>query len=284
MRPAAALGKRPVQQLMGLLEVLFADPPDLQAQVERYLAVLRLGGASRRVYRIALATWARTLVGARYENLAGFRTPALPLGVMDGPGAAERLEAAVAQRSLRTSPRTLQREISILKGATAWWQAQGWVARDPAAGLHPPKVGAPSTPLSPEEVGAVFRLAAGLREQALWHVVFDTAAPLEHLLALDVPEIDHAGHRSYWRPTLCWGKESAWLLGLLTLGRVQGPVFLTERRGRAARPEDRCVFTGRGRLSSRRAAELFRAATRPLDDEGRGWSLRRLRAAGRRRG
>jgi len=37
------------------------------------------------------------------------------------------------------------------------------------------------------------------------------------------------------------------------------------------------MVTGRGRLSYRRAAELFTAATQGLDASGRGWTLRQLR-------
>jgi integrase/recombinase XerD len=37
--------------------------------------------------------------------------------------------------------------------------------------------------------------------------------------------------------------------------------------------------TGRGRLSYRRAAEIFTTATVPLDPAGRGWTLHQLRHA-----
>lgn len=43
-------------------------------------------------------------------------------------------------------------------------------------------------------------------------------------------------------------------------------------------------MTGKGRLFYRRAAELFTAATRPLDPAGHGWTLRHLRLAGRANG
>jgi integrase/recombinase XerD len=49
------------------------------------------------------------------------------------------------------------------------------------------------------------------------------------------------------------------------LGRVDGPLFTTSR----------------GRLSYRRAAEVFTSATRPLDPRGRGWTLHQFSAAGR---
>jgi integrase/recombinase XerD len=56
----------------------------------------------------------------------------------------------------------------------------------------------------------------------------------------------------------------------------------TERRAaRSAPAADVCPVTGKGRLSYRRAAELFTTATRPLDPTGHGWTLRHLRAAGR---
>jgi integrase/recombinase XerD len=37
--------------------------------------------------------------------------------------------------------------------------------------------------------------------------------------------------------------------------------------------------TGQARVSYRRAAELFTTLTRPLDPEGRGWTLHQLSAA-----
>lgn len=104
-----------------------------------------------------------------------------------------------------------------------------------------------------------------LREQALWHLLHDTGAPIERVLALDVDDLDLPGRRTRERvgvTPLRWGGATGRLLALLTLGRVGGPVFRT----------------GRGKLSYRRAAEVFTAATRPLDPGGRGWTLRELRA------
>jgi integrase/recombinase XerD len=71
------------------------------------------------------------------------------------------------------------------------------------------------------------------------------------------------------------------LLPLLLVSRAGGPLLLTDRRAPAGVPAaDRCPLTGRGRLSYRRAAELFTAATRELDPAGRGWTLRQLRHGG----
>jgi integrase/recombinase XerD len=56
-------------------------------------------------------------------------------------------------------------------------------------------------------------------------------------------------------------------------------VFLTDRRAPSGTPSaDVCPVTGRGRLSYRRAAELFTAATLELDPRRRGWTLRQLQA------
>jgi integrase/recombinase XerD len=76
---------------------------------------------------------------------------------------------------------------------------------------------------------------------------------------------------------LRWHAGTAQLLSLLLAGRLAGPVFLTDRRAPADTPAaDRCPLTGRGRLSYRRAAEIFTNATKGVDPRGRGWTLRQL--------
>ena len=66
-------------------------------------------------------------------------------------------------------------------------------------------------------------------------------------------------------------------------GRTDGPVFLTSRRAPAATPRaDTCPVTGRARMSYRRAAEIFTAATvpaSPADPAGTGWTFQQLRHA-----
>jgi hypothetical protein len=71
------------------------------------------------------------------------------------------------------------------------------------------------------------------------------------------------------------------LLRWLTAGRTSGPVFLTGRRA-AAGPAATggCPLTGRARMSYRRAAEIFTAATRLLDPAGCGWTLHQLSRTG----
>jgi len=266
-------------------------PVEYAVAVDRYLDTLRLGEQSRRVYRIALATWAWPLVGRTPppgRARRGATPPIVPLAVLDDPDAADRLQVALRERAARVDARTLGRELSILRGALSWWRTQGWVEADLIDALRtPPQPYEEARPLTPEQVSAVFALPAGLREQTFWHLLYESAAPVERVLALNVHDLDlprrrvRPGVTSPYEP-IRWRSGTARLLPLLLVGRTAGPLFLTERRAsRSTPPADVCPVTGKGRLSYRRAAELFTAATKPLDPAGRGWALRDLRQAGK---
>jgi integrase/recombinase XerD len=259
-----------------------AVPVEYAVAVDRYLDAMHLRSASRRVYRIALVTWAWALVGRPVPAGAARRgavPPAWPLRLLDDPVAPGRMRSALAERNALVGPATAERELSIVRGAIAWWRSQGWVLADPLAGLRPaPSTGVPSPPLSDEQVAAVFALPVALREQVCWRLIRESGAPVERVLALNTDDIDVPAGRSKGRHPVIWGVATARLLPLHLLGRVGGPLFLTERRAPYGVPRlDRCPITGRSRLSYRRAAELFTAATGPLDPDGRGWTLRRLR-------
>jgi integrase/recombinase XerD len=266
-------------------------PVEYAVAVDRYLDTLRLGEHSRRVYRIALATWAWPLVDRTPppgRARRGATPPIVPLAVLDDPGVPARLRAALRDRAARVDARTLGRELSIVRGALAWWRAQGWIRADLTGALRTPaQPQQEGQGLTPEQVSAVFALPAGLREQTFWHLLYESGAPVDRVLALNVHELDLPRRRE--RPSAAsagepirWGSGTARLLPLLLVGRTAGPLFLTERRASPATPaRDVCPVTGRRRLSYRRAAELFTAATKPLDPAGRGWTLRDLRQAGR---
>jgi integrase/recombinase XerD len=297
---------------------LWLAPVEYAVAVDRYLDSARLTPASRRVYRISLNTWSWLLIGRtppRGADRKGVRPPIVPLARLDGPDAAARLHDARERRALMVDERTVEREAAILRTALRWWAERGWISPSVGDGLKPLRAQASDTPADrsvresaavalestatesidagpvdagPVDVEAVFTLRAPLREQALWHLIFESAAPIEHVLALDAADLD-LHHRRVRRriapgPTehINWDEGAAALLPLLLVGRRVGPVFLTERRAPAGTPAaDRCPHSGRGRLSTRRAAELFRAATAPLDPSGHGWTLRDLRLAGR---
>jgi integrase/recombinase XerD len=262
-----------------------APPVEYAVAVDRFLAAAGLSAASQRVYRIALTTWAWMLVERESPMGASRRgavAPVVPLGLVDSASAPARLAAGFAAREAAVGARTANRELAILRSALSWWRARGWVTADPTVAIR--RRAAPShgaEPLSEEQARAVLRLRAPLREQALWHAVYDSGGGIERILALDVPDLDPSGRRT--RPTatgpaLHWRPTTGQLLALLAAGRPSGPLFLTDRRApTGTAPRDRCAVTGRGRLSYRRAAEVFGEATRGLDAGGRGWTLRQLR-------
>ncbi|MFI2607265.1 hypothetical protein [Kitasatospora sp. NPDC018619] len=258
-------------------------PVEYAVAVERYLAASGLADGSRRIYRIALDTWAWALAGRPAPTgpqRRRARPPVLPLALLDHPDAAGRLRTAAARRTADTDPRTLNRELSTLRAAVAWWRSRGWLDGDPTAGLlaRPlPRPAAAAGPLTAEELRALFALRAPLREQALWHLLHESGAPIETVLALDTDHLDLLRRRTRpGPPAVHWQSGAARLLPLLVAGRATGPLFCTDRRAPADTPaRDRCPYTGRARLSYRRAAELFTAHTRAL---GPGWTLRRLRA------
>jgi hypothetical protein len=269
-----------------------AMPVEYAVAVDRYLAESSLGAASRRVYRISLTSWAWALIGQQAPHGTGRRgaaPPVVPLALLDSAEAGPRLAAALADRGARTDTRTVNRELSALRRAVGWWQDQGWITADPTAGLrHLPGQAAPVPPLTRGQVADLFRSDAKLREHTFWRVIYDSAAHVDEVLGLDAGRLDL---RRSGAPTgtalrrddgwICWRDSTGELLRLLLAGRTYGPVFLTDRRAPArAAAADVCPFTGRARMSYRRAAEIFRTVTRRLDPAGQGWTLYQLRQAG----
>ncbi len=260
-------------------------PVEYAVAVDRYLAEAELGPPSRRVYRISLTGWAWPLVGrARPEGAHRPRAvpPVVPLAVLDRDDAAQTLAEAVATRLQQAEARTVSRELSALRSAISWWRRQQWIAADPTAGLTGSSERlAPARPLTEAEVRALFRTPAGLREQAFWHLLRDSGATAETVLSLDAHGVDLRSGRARVAGSqglIEWGTATNELLGWLLAGRRDGPVFRTDRRAPAGtRTADVCPLTGRGRMSYRRAAEIFTEHTRPLDTGGRGWMLHQLR-------
>lgn len=259
---------------------MVVQPVEYAVAVDKYLNAAALGDASRRVYRIALCTWAWALVERSTPDgpaRRGAPPPIVPLAVLDEAGAGDRLRRFHAARGESRSARTANRELSILRSAVSWWLAQGWIAADATEDLPRQRVETiVGRRLDAADVRRVFSLRVPLRDNALWHVVHESDATIERILALDVADVESARRRA---GDVRWRGTTAQLMSLLLAGRVAGPVFLTERRAPIDSPAaDRCPQTGRGRLSYRRAAEVFTAATKDLDPRGHGWTLRQLQA------
>jgi integrase/recombinase XerD len=261
-------------------------PANYAEAVDRYLGAAGVADSSRRVYRISLTTWAWLLAGERPPGRRRCaRPPDVPLAVLDDAGLPGRLATSFAARAAGADADTVNRELSVLRAAVSWWQAQGWIAADPSRGLS--RMPAPpdrTRALSRAEVDAVFRLDVALREKTYWRLLYESAARADEVLTLDVGDLDLRNKRARvvakggaveW---IHWQSGTAQLLPRLLRGRQAGPVFLTDRRAPARTPApDVCPITGRARLSYRRAAELFTEATRDLDPAGAGWTLHQLR-------
>ena len=265
-------------------------PVEYAVAVDRYLGQAALGDASRRVYRISLAGWAWPLVGkpipsgqARHRAVP----PVVPLALLDDPAASDRLAGAFTERAALADARTVNRELSALRSAAGWWRERGWIRADPVAGIRHRTPATLAAPLTPEQVAELFRRPASLREHAFWRLLHDSGASAADALALDADALDLSRHRTRPRgqvtAELAWQEPTSQVLRWLLAGRVWGPAFLTGRRAPAGTPAaDVCRVTGEARMSYRRAAEIFTAATKPLDSGGRGWTLHQLSAAGGR--
>jgi integrase len=269
-------------------------PVEYAVAVDGYLDQAPISGGSRRVYRISLASWAWPLVGRPIPGGSERRRavpPVVPLVLLDDPGTGDRLAAEFAARTAIADARTANRELSALRSAVGWWLEQDWIGTDPTAGLRHRRPDALGAPLSEEQVSGLFQLPVSLREHALWRVLYDCGAPAAEVLALDAPQLDLLRHRVWPRSTdqptgagITWREGTSQLLRWLLAGRTWGPVFVTDRRAPARTADaDVCRVTGQGRMSYRRAAEIFTTFTRPLDADGRGWTLHQLSAAGRSR-
>jgi hypothetical protein len=264
-------------------------PVEYSVAVDFYLARAALSVASRRVYRISLIGWTWPLVGKPIPDRAERRRatpPLVPLAQLDDPGTGGRLGAALAERAARTDARTVNRELSALRSAVAWWRDRGWINADPTSGLRHLAPAAVSSPLSPAQIGELFELPVGLREQAFWRLLHDSGAPAAEVLAVDANRLDLSLHRVRPRPgagsqaPIEWRESTSQILRWLLSGRTWGPVFLTDRKAPARTAgADVCPLTGQARMSYRRAAEIFAQLTSPLDPAGRGWTLHQLSAA-----
>jgi integrase/recombinase XerD len=264
-------------------------PVEYAVAVDEYLVHSSLSPASCRVYRISLTGWTWPLVGRPVPTGRERRRavpPVVPLTLLDDAGTDRKIADAVAERARATDAHTVNRELSALRSAIGWWQDQRWIQADPTAGLHHLQRQPAGAALTAEQVERVFQLTAALREHTFWRVLYDTSAHSGEILDLDADQLDLTRHRVKPRPwrtpdaAIGWQPATSQLLHWLLAGRTYGPVFVTDRKAPAdALAADVCPVTRRARMSYRRAAEIFTAATRPLDPAGRGWTLQQLRTA-----
>ncbi|MEV8634193.1 site-specific integrase [Streptosporangium sp. NPDC051023] len=202
-----------------------------------------------------------------------------PVGSLEGEGAADRVAAWFNEQWGARSAATINARLNALSSASRWWRDQGWITEDPLRRLKRRPVEVDRTrSLDRAEVAELLgREGIALRERTLWRLLYESAARASEVLALDVEELDLRNRKARVRrkggavDVIVWRTGTARLLPRLLGGRRSGPVFTTDRRARVELPPaDIDSGGGKARLSYRRAAELFEAATG-------GWTLHQLR-------
>src|SRR5919198_3686642 len=220
------------------------------AAVAGYLDAGDFPPASRTTYRRVLQGMARQL------------GPGRPVAELD----AGELAAWFGRTRGAHGPATWNRDRVIVRAFVRHLQAHGAVLELPA--LEHRRVRVDTTrALSRADVAKILDAPAPLRDKTLWRLLYESAARVGEILALDVEDLDLPNRRA--RVTgkggqvewITWSTGTATLLPRLLKGRRSGPVFTTRRPSRVMPAVLDRAPDGTARLSYRRAEELFKAAT-----------------------
>jgi site-specific recombinase XerD len=194
---------------------------------------------------------------------------------------AEQMTVAVTAAWAGRAPATWNRHVATVRSFLGFCQRHRWLVDDLAVDLERRPEPADRTKAIPlPELERLWRRGdVGVREKALWRLLYETAARASEALSINVEDLELDNKRVRVRSKggdldwLHFQTGSARLLPRLVAGRTRGPLFLTDRAAVPARAPagvDRCPGTGRARLSYRRAEALFREASG-------GWTLHQLR-------
>lgn len=231
--------------------------PTLGAAGEAFLADISNANTAR-AYRRALSALA--------DRFGTHR----PVSVLEGEQVPDRVADWFTATWGAAAPATFNARLGALASATAWWRDQRWLSGDPLVRIRRrPRTPDRTRALDRAEVeNLLTREGIALRERTLWRLLYESAARAEEVLALDVGELDLRNRRAKVQrkdgatDIITWRTATARLLPRLLAGRTSGPVFTTDRRARVELPpSDIDSGSGRARLSYRRAAELFSAAS-----------------------
>jgi len=241
----------------------------LDTAIAAFLAERDLAPSSHRVYALALS---------RLQDQLGADT-LLPKIT------ARRLTQFMTSSYEHLAPASWNRVIATLGSFFAYTTRQGWTTRSPATGLERRQLrtdrddDARRRAIPMPELTAFLNAEHPLREKTLWWLLYETAARANEILALNVDDLDLHRRRAVvigkgGRAELVgWETKTARLLPRYVQRRTHGPLFradIAPAPGRQPALADLDPTTGRARLSYRRAAEIFQAATG-------GWTLHQLR-------
>jgi integrase len=169
---------------------------------------------------------------------------------------------------------------AALRSMRMWWNeghpgkddGQGWAIADPFSRIAFRKVAADrGRALSRDQVRQLLdSKQVPLRERLLWTMLYETAARVHEVLALDIEDLDRANNQARVVrkggavDIIVWKTATKRLLtqylDARDGGHGHGPVFVTERRGKSDAklgPGDLDEH-GRARLSYQQAEDLFK--------------------------
>ena len=225
---------------------------------------------------------------------SSYRVYALALGRLSEQLAANTPLSEVTPRTLAAfmtssyphlAPASWNRVVATLGSFFAYTTRQGWTVTSPAAGLERRRLTidrdahARARAIDQRELLTFLAARHPLREKTLWWMLYETAARADEILALDVADLDLPRRRAVVlgkgarAEQVGWETKTARLLPRLLHNRRGGPLFLANIAPAPARQPARADTdpdSGRARLSYRRAAEKFRAASDS-------WTLHQLR-------
>jgi integrase len=194
-----------------------------------------------------------------FENMARSLGPERAAAELD---ADERTAWFQRTRSAH-GPATWNRDRVIVRAFVRHLQAHGAVLELPA--LEHRRLRADTTRALPRaQVEQLLTAPAPLRDKTLWRLLYESAARVGEVLALDVEDLDLPDRRARvvgkggqveW---ITWSTGTATLLPRLLRGRRSGPVFTTWRPSRVTPAVLDRAPDGTARLSYRRAEELFK--------------------------
>ena len=244
---------------------LFTANPDAQQlglapAVAGFLTDRDLAPSSHRVYALTL------------DRIIGQLGPDIPVA---------QITTAMLARFLTTTyahlaPASYNRVVATLGSLFAYTTRQGATPASPAAGLERrrlrsgPADHARTRAIPETELLAFLTAEHPVRDKTLRWLLYERAARAQEVLALDVADLDLARRRALvigkgGRAELIgWETKTARLLPRLLRQRREGPLFLADIAPAPARQPalaDLDPDSGRARLSYRRAAEVFKAAS-----------------------
>lgn len=185
---------------------------------------------------------------------------------------AEALHAAYPD----AAPATWNRHVATLRSYVAFARRHGWLSWDPADDLaraleRRREPADHSRALTRQDLDRLLTLRdAKVRDRCLWRLLYESAARANEVLRLNVEDLDLPARRAVITSkggntdVLHFASGTARLLPKVIVGRTRGPLFLAERPpapSRTPASTDLDPGTGHSRLSYRRAAEIFTAAS-----------------------